>query len=101
MYINVIYPKKMPSFLVKRKSIHFFLGTEYVYRNQVFVHPKLDSVFFLNRNSIHICIPDNNDKIQNITIDYLNLVFGDTVIGLKGLNKDNLKMFESLNYITI
>lgn len=101
MYINVIYPRNIPSFSVKRRSIRFFGDTEYVFRNNVFVHPKLDSVFSLNKNRIHIYVPDDNYMLQNIISDYLNSVFGDKVIGLKGLNEDNSKLFESLNYFKI
>ncbi len=101
MYINVIYPRKFHSFSVKRKSIRFFSKTAYIFRNNVFIHPELDSVFSLNKNRIHIHIPDDNHMLQNITRDYLSTIFGDTAIGLRGLNEEHSKMFESLNYFKI
>lgn len=101
MNINVIYPRKMCSLSVKRKSKSFFLHTGYTYRNGVFVHPEADSVFALKRGSIRIRIPDNDFSAQNFVKDYLNLIFGRETIGLSGLNEETSKVFNTVNYIAM
>ena len=81
MYINVVYSDKIPFWHVKRKSKQFFSTTEYIERNYVFTHPKQDSVFFLQKNTLHIRIP-SDDSFMDLADKYLKSVFGDSSIGV-------------------
>lgn len=101
MYINVVYPKRIPSFWIRRKSRHFFSQTEYTGRNGVFVHKTLDRVFSLNRNTIRINCPNNDLESEHIVIQYLKYIFGETTIGLVAQNSEDLKKFHTINFVSI
>lgn len=99
MYINVIYSKKIPFCYIRIKSTLFFGGTEFIQRNSVFSHNKEDSVVALNKNRIHIYVPDDNTDLQNLVARFLRSLFGGMVIGINGISEKNLQVFSSLNYV--
>jgi len=101
MHIDIIYSKDVPFLHVKKKSKVFFYQTGYVHRNNVFVHPEIDSVFALNRNTIHISIPDNDNTTQKLANSFLKSVFGHTRIGVCGASKQISRVVSALNYITV
>ena len=97
MYIKIIY--SMPFRKVKRKSKEFFLGTKYLERNNVYSHAKQDCVFSINKNFIHIHVP-NDSKIQELANQYLVNVFNDSIIGVEKTCKCS-PILNDLNYVLI
>ena len=101
MYINIVYPKKIPLFWVMRKSKRFFSQSEYTYRNRVFIHRSLDSVFSIDRNTIHIRLPNDDAPSKTFAFQYLYSVFGRSPIGITDIGAKELGEFNSLNYFLI
>ena len=82
MYYNIIYSNKTPFRYVKKKSKDFFEGRDYYFRNGVFMHMYLDNVFMIDKNSIHIHVPDNSES-QDLVNHYLKAIFKDSMIGVE------------------
>ena len=101
MYINIVFSDRIPHSWVKRKSKKFFQETDYIHRNGVFVHPDVDSVFALKKNTIHIRMPDSDKTSQDFASQYLQSVFGTNMIGISGLNEENATNFNSVNFVSI
>lgn len=101
MYINVIYPNKIPFRYIKWKSKKFFSETDYWYRNGVFMHTEKDSLISLDKNTIHIHIPLDDNVSQVIVNDYLKTLFGNKMVGIRGTSGNNITVLKSLNYVEI
>ena len=97
MYIKIIY--SIPFRKVKIKSKKFFEGTKYKGRNGVYSHNEQDSVFSINKNAIHIRVPNDN-TIKKLTNQYLVAVFDDSIIGVEKSCKCPIVLNE-LNYVLI
>ena len=82
MYYNIIYSNKTPFRYVKKKSKDFFEGRDYYFRNGVFMHMYLDNVFMIDKNSIHIHVPNNNES-QDLVNHYLKTIFNNSMIGVE------------------
>ena len=101
MYINVIYPDKIPFRYVKWRSKRFFSATDYWYRNGVFMHTEKDSLILLDKNTIHIHIPIDDNVSQVMVNDYLKTLFGNKTVGIRRTSKDTISVLKSLNYVEI
>ena len=101
MYINVIYPSIISNQWLIKKSKRFFAGTDYRYRNNVFAHPELDSVFFFEKNRLHIRIPCGDVGAQRFVNHFLRVLFNKTMIGINGSDADNSIVLNAINHVGI
>ena len=100
MYVNIVYSNKISYHKVKKRSIEFFQGTEYNFRNSVFTHSELDSNFSLCKNAIHINV-QNNQNAEILINSFLKKVFGHIKFGVHVCNGNHSTVLKSLNYVLI
>ena len=82
MYYNIIYSEKTPFRYVKKKSKDYFAGKDYLFKNGVFMHMNLDNVFMIDKNRIHIHVPESIES-QVLVNHYLKTIFNDNMIGIE------------------
>lgn len=101
MNLRIVYPSKIPYFLVKFKTKMFFRKSQYIHRHGVFTYETAPNTYFLRRHTIDILVNKIEAKSFNYICKYLEYVFGATLVGLTLSNHEYYEQFSSLNYIKI
>lgn len=101
MSLRIVYPSKIPYFLVQIKTKKFFLKTPYISRHGVFTHKTAPSTFFIRRHTLDILINKTSKDSIEYVCKYLKYTFGDSLIGLSLSNHSYYDFFSSINYIKI
>lgn len=97
----IIYPRRMPFFVVKHRTNTYFRQTEYAERNNVYTHKYATNTYILQKNAIDIIAEANDTKSLRAILDYLTHVFGMNEIGLSISSPKYYSYFNELNYIKI
>ena len=83
MTIDIIYRGLFEFFLIKRRAKKYFLSSQFVCRNNVFVDIQRDNIFYIEKNVIHISLSSNDtSNIQN-ACDSLKRILKNSFIGIK------------------
>lgn len=101
MNLRIIYPRRMPFFVVKHRTNTYFRQTEYAERNNVYTHKYATNTYILQKNAIDIIAEANDTKSLRAILDYLTHVFGMNEIGLSISSPKYYSYFNELNYIKI
>jgi len=101
MNLRIVYPSKIPYWLVRLKTKIFFRNTQYISRHGVFTHKTAPSTYFIRKQTVDILLNKVDADSINYICKYLRYVFGDALVGLNVSNHEYYESFSSINYVKI
>lgn len=101
MTMDVIFSPQLRLKDIRKKTKQFFLGTEYINRNNIYTYAQAISSYNIGEKTIHITTSQNNQLAKKEIADFICAVFGESLIGIRTSDPTFINCLEKINYYLV
>ena len=101
MTLNIYYNKRLPSFIIKRRTKKFLKGSQYFCRGNVFSYKEASVSFYINKYYVFISVSNNTESSASLINDYIFEIFKRNKIGIHFSDSNIKKYINVKNYVLL